>query len=123
MKITERLKGVQLEQQPAIELIQRYKRPEVLIYADPPYVLSTRRGRIYKHEMTDQDHIELLDVLDDHPGPVLLSGYANDLYDERLKHWHKETKVVTTEDAKHEEEVLWINPVAAEHTGRQLTLF
>lgn len=123
MEITERLKGVQLEQQPAIQLIQRYKRPEVLIYADPPYVLSTRRGRIYKHEMTDDDHMQLLNALDAHPGPVLLSGYANDLYDERLKHWHKETKVVTTEAAKHAEEVLWINPVAAEHTGRQLTLF
>ena len=123
MKITERLKGVQLEQQPAIELIRRYKRPEVLIYADPPYVMSTRRGRIYKHEMTDDDHVELLEALDAHPGPVLLSGYANSLYDSRLRHWHRETKIVTTEAAKYAEEVLWINPVAAEHVGRQLTLF
>ncbi|CAI8898218.1 hypothetical protein EMIT07CA2_30437 [Brevibacillus sp. IT-7CA2] len=26
------------------------------------------------------DHIELLDALDEYPGPVILSGYDNDLY-------------------------------------------
>ena len=122
MAITERLKTVQLEQQPAIQLIPRYKRPEVLIYADPPYVLDTRKGRIYKHEMNDQDHIELLDVLDAHPGPVLLSGYSHPLYDNRLRHWHREMRVAQAEAAQFRTEVLWINPVAAEH-ARQLTLF
>jgi len=121
--VANRLKNVQLEQQPAIQLIQRYKRPDVLIYADPPYLLSTRSGRMYRHEMTDADHAELLDVLDDHPGPVLLSGYANPLYDERLKHWQREEKRVLAEAGLVRTEVLWINPVAAEHIGRQLTLF
>lgn len=121
--ITERLQGVQIENQPAIQLIQRYNRPDVLIYADPPYLLSTRSGRMYKHEMTDEDHAELLDVLDAHPGPVLLSGYANPLYDERLKHWHREEKQALAESGLVRTEVLWINPIAAESIGRQLTLF
>jgi DNA adenine methylase len=122
-EIAERLKNVQLEQQPAIQLIQRYKRPDVLIYADPPYPLETRSGRMYKHEMTDADHAELLDVLDEHPGPVLLSGYANELYDTRLRHWHREERKALAEAGRIRTEVLWINPIAAEHCGRQLTLF
>lgn len=122
LEITDRLKNVQIEQQPAIQLIKRYKRPEVLIYADPPYVMETRHGRIYKHEMTDEDHIELLEVLDAHPGPVLLSGYAHPLYDDRLKHWRRETKIVQAEAAQKREEVLWINPIAAEQVG-QMTIF
>lgn len=61
-------------------------------------------------------------MLDEHPGPVLLSGYANPMYDDRLKHWHRETKITTTEAAKYAEEVLWLNPAAAEQQ-RQLTLF
>mgnify|MGYP001179651865 CR=1 FL=1 len=122
-EIAERLKNVQLEQQPAIQLIQRYKRPDVLIYADPPYPLDTRYGRMYKHEMTDADHAELLEVLDAHPGPVLLSGYANPLYDERLKHWHREERQALAEAGRIRTEVLWINPVVAEHCERQLTLF
>lgn len=118
-----RLKDVQIEQQPALELIRRYKREDVLIYADPPYPLDTRSGRMYRHEMTDADHAELLDVLDDHPGPVLLSGYANELYDTRLRHWHREERQVLAEAGRIRTEVLWINPVADEHIGRQLTLF
>lgn len=62
----ERLRDAQIENRPAIELIQRYRYPQVLIYADPPYVLSTRKGRMYANEMTDQDHIDLLEVLDQH---------------------------------------------------------
>jgi hypothetical protein len=33
-------------------------------------------------------------VLDAHSGPLLLSGYAHPIYDERLKHWKRETKAV-----------------------------
>lgn len=123
LAITERLQGVQIEQQPALELIQRYRRADVLIYADPPYPLETRSGRMYKHEMTDADHAELLDVLDEHPGPVLLSGYDNTLYNERLRHWHREERQALAEAGRIRTEILWINPVAAEHCGRQLTLF
>lgn len=120
--IAQRLQGIQIEHQPAVKLIERYRRPDVLIYADPPYLMETRHGRMYRHEMTDDDHLELLDSLDAHPGPVLLSGYAHPLYDERLKHWHRETKVVQAEGGKKRKEVLWINPVAVERMEQQ-TIF
>ncbi|WP_010501354.1 DNA adenine methylase [Paenibacillus elgii] len=121
--VTDRLKNVQIECQPAAKLIERYKRDDVLIYADPPYILSTRSKRMYRHEMKESDHKELLDVLDAHPGPVLLSGYAHEMYDSRLKHWRRETKIVQAEAGRIRTEVLWINPIAAESIGRQLTLF
>lgn len=110
----ERLKLAQIEHQPALELIRRYKYPEVLIYADPPYLLSTRSNRIYANEMTEADHIELLDELDMHPGPVLLSGYPSAMYDERLRHWSRKSTLARTELGRQREEVLWINPVAIE---------
>ncbi len=109
-----RLKHVQIENQPAVKLISRYAFPEVLIYADPPYVLSTRNQRIYAHEMTDQDHIELLNALGSHPGPVILSGYACGLYDKRLKHWERVATKALAEKGQTREEVLWLNPVCAE---------
>jgi len=122
MVVTDRLKRVQIEQQPALQLIERYKIPSVLIYADPPYLLSTRSKRLYKNEMTDADHIELLDALDEHPGPVILSGYDHDLYNNRLKHWRREEKKALAEMGRIRTEVLWINPVAAEQVGQQ-TIF
>ncbi len=111
--VAERLIGVQIESQPAVELIKRYSRQNVLIYADPPYLLSTRTTSSYKHEMSDQDHIELLETLLEHPGPVLLSGYENDLYNDYLKGWRKESKSAKAEAGASRQEILWINPVAA----------
>jgi DNA adenine methylase len=123
MIVTDRLKGAQIEQKPALELIKEYRSTETLIYADPPYLLSTRTGKVYKNEMDENEHLELLNALDAHPGPVLLSGYEHPLYLKRLSHWHCERKDVLAQAGKIATEVLWINPVAAEHAGRQLTLF
>lgn len=116
--VAERLKGVQIENQHTLELLPRYRRPNVLIYADPPYVLATRTTSSYRYEMTEADHAELLDALDQHPGPVLLSGYAHPLYDDRLRHWRRETKKAKAEAGAAREEVLWINPVAASQVGQ-----
>ncbi|QPR68531.1 DNA adenine methylase [Lysinibacillus macroides] len=121
--VAERLIGVQIENQPAVELIQRYSRQNVLIYADPPYILSTRTTTSYKHEMTNEQHEELLTVLNNHPGPVILSGYENELYSDMLQDWHKECKSAKAEGGAARIEVLYINPVAAEHGCRQQTLF
>lgn len=122
LKVAERLKEAQIEHQPAIKLIERYKREEVLIYADPPYIIETRTKRHYKHEMTIEDHVELLDTLAEHPGPVLLSGYAHTIYDDRLKEWKRETRVVSAEAGARRQEILWINPIASEFGYQQQTL-
>lgn len=123
LKVADRLKQAQIENQPAEKLIERYKRPDCLIYADPPYVLETRTKRHYKHEMNIEDHINLLNQLNEHPGPVLLSGYDHELYNNKLLGWHKETMDVLAEAGAKRQEILWINPVAAKHGYFQESLF
>lgn len=60
------------------------------VYCDPPYVMSARSGRrIYRHEMTDDQHRELLSVLRGLPCAVMLSGYRNSIYDELLGDWRR----------------------------------
>ena len=118
--ISRRLLSVQVENAAATNIISRYNAKDVLIYADPPYLSETRSDNLYAHEMTDTDHVELLDALDAHPGPVILSGYACDLYDNRLKHWHRETKTAQAEKGQSRTEVLWINPVAAKNVQGRL---
>lgn len=113
LQAAERLKKAQIENQPAVKIITRYRSVDTLIYCDPPYVRSTRWNRMYKHEMTDQDHIELLEILDKHPGPVLISGYDSDLYNERLYHWQRRTTLGLAAGYKKRTEVLWLNQVAA----------
>ncbi|BCJ93568.1 hypothetical protein acsn021_11370 [Anaerocolumna cellulosilytica] len=70
----ERLRGVQVENRPAIDIINRFNHPKVLIYLDPPYVLGTRHGKQYKYEMDDEAQEELLDTVIRHRGSILLSG-------------------------------------------------
>ena len=105
----ERLRGVQIECRPALEVIKRFNYPNVLIYADPPYILSKRHGKQYKCEMTDDDHKELLDALKQHRGPVLISGYDNPKYDSELSGWYCERITVRNQGAQKAEEVLWMN--------------
>jgi DNA adenine methylase len=43
--VARRLGTVTLESMDAVEMIDRYSVADGLIYADPPYLVSTRRGR------------------------------------------------------------------------------
>lgn len=81
-----RLKDVQIENRPALELIRKFNYDNVLIYADPPYLLNTRGGKQYKHEMDEQDHVELLAALKAHKGSVIISGYPSDINDGKSYH-------------------------------------
>lgn len=119
LQAAERLRGVQIENKPAVELIQRFNFSNVLIYADPPYVLSTRHGKQYRCEMNDKAQEELLDILLVHRGPVLLSGYESDLYNNRLRGWHREETVCYSQVCSKKREILWMNF----EPDRQMSLF
>lgn len=106
---TERLKGVQIENLPATELIKRYDTSDVFIYADPPYLHGTRKNYLYRHEMSDTEHEELLKILNKHPGKVLLSGYDNEMYNDMLPGWNKVQKDTRAEGGRKRTETLWMN--------------
>jgi site-specific DNA-adenine methylase len=59
-----------------------------VIYCDPPYVHSTRSSqRRYRHELGDNGHHQLLDILQGLNCHVLLSGYKNPMYESKLADW------------------------------------
>lgn len=105
----ERLKHVQIENRPALDLIRRFNHENVLIYADPPYLLKTRGGKQYKHEMTDQEHLDLLETLKQHKGYVILSGYRSEMYDRELHGWDRIQVKAYNQSGDPREEVLWCN--------------
>lgn len=104
-----RLKDVQIEHRPALDLIRKFNHDNVLIYADPPYLLNTRGGKQYRHEMNEQDHVQLLDALKQHKGSVILSGYPSDLYNRELSGWNVITRKAYNQNADQRTEVLWCN--------------
>ncbi len=102
-------RGVQIENRPAVDVIERFNYPNVLTYIDPPYVLSTRHGKQYRYELEDKGQNELLDVVLGHKGAVMLSGYDNELYNDRLKGWHREETECRSQVGSRKREVLWMN--------------
>lgn len=109
MQAAERLRGVQIENRTAAELIPRFNHKSVLIYCDPPYMLQTRHGKQYRHEMDDKDHEELLAILRKHKGPVLISGYDTELYRDTLSSWKRYENTAYSQVCSKKKEVLWLN--------------
>lgn len=108
-EMTLRLKQVQIECRPAIELIEKYSREDVCMYVDPPYVLSTRTRKQYTVEMEDREHEELLDILNHSKAKIILSGYDSDLYNKRLSNWGRAEFTATAEKGLPRLEILWMN--------------
>lgn len=105
----ERLKNAQIENLPAVEVIKRYNTPDVFLYVDPPYLHGTRKNYLYRYEMENNEHKELLNILSEHPGKVLISGYDNDLYNQMLRGWRKVSKKTQAEAGIPRVETLWMN--------------
>jgi len=118
--IGQRLSGVLIENRPAIQILKDHDAPTTLHYVDPPYVHDTRYegakiGRVYRHEMDDAEHKELLETLLDLEGMVMLSGYPSEFYDDTLKGWQRvETKarISSGRGTDLRTECIWLNPAA-----------
>lgn len=105
----ERLRGVQIENLPALEVIRRYDTADVFLYLDPPYPHSVRKGYLYKYEMDDSEHEDLLKMITNHPGKILISGYDNEMYNSFLADWNKAYKNTHAEFGHKRTECLWMN--------------
>jgi DNA adenine methylase len=81
-EIHERLMRVQIENQDFRKLIPAFDRETTLIYCDPPYAILTRNTTTakYQHEMSDQDHIELVNILLGLKSKCFVSCYFNSTY-------------------------------------------
>lgn len=117
------LRGVVIEHRDALEVIERYDTESTLIYADPPYVFSTRTGiqgrtkstQGYRHEMSDDEHRKLAEVLHAAKGMVVLSGYPSDLYDNDLyADWERFERRHVADGGLFRTEVVWINQACVE---------
>lgn len=107
--ITERLRKVQIENRPALEVIERFNYSQVFMYLDPPYMLGTRSGKQYMHEMTDAEHEELLQMILQSRAKIMISGYETDMYNDYLSGWEKRQFSSCAEHGKPRVETVWMN--------------
>ena len=121
----QRLRHVQIENTDCRKLILDLDGPNVLFYADRPYVHDARtESKAYKHEMSEDDHKELLELLCSVQGMVVLSGYDDPLYNQALTDWERHEIEVPNYAAvkrnggngskrSRNTEIIWLNPKAA----------
>lgn len=123
--VIQRLLNVLIENRPAVDVMDSYDSADTLHYVDPPYLPSTRQtGRCYRHEMTVDDHVDLLNALTRLEGMAVLSGYDSELYNDMLGSWIKKTttaRISAGRGTSIKTECLWINP-AAVAAQRQMKL-
>jgi len=87
-----RLRNVQLECRPALDVIAQFAGdPGVLLYLDPPYVAGVRSERTYLNEMPDDAaHRALASAVEGARATVMVSGFASPLYDlDLFADWHR----------------------------------
>jgi len=110
--VAERLLRVQIENRPAVDLINLYDAPNTLFYCDPPYVHSTRGdAKAYGFEMDDTQHGSFAEALNGIKGKAAVSGYRCALMDKLFRGWYRFDapikKVHSTKGDR--QESLWTN--------------
>jgi len=119
--LIDRVQGVVIENRDAQKVMLAHDGPETLHFVDPPYLPETRaRGnkydlawRMYRHELSREDHVVLLGFLLELSGMVMLSGYPDPLYDEMLLDWERIEIEALADGARKRIEVMWLNPACS----------
>ncbi|MEI8194359.1 MAG: DNA adenine methylase [Phycisphaerae bacterium] len=110
----ERLRGVMIEHLDFRKLIAKHDSDHAFWVCDPPYAPTTRSSNAdkYRCEMTLQDHLDLLAMLKEVKGRVLLCGYYCEEYARALKGWEMRSASVQSLSGRVGErrtETVWTN--------------
>lgn len=113
--IHNRLQNVLLFNKDALSLLQEFDSEDTLFYLDPPYIHSKRVSKnVYKHELTESDHKNLIDCVKSLKGKVMISGYYSDEYNNWLNSWNyvKKESILHSSHSKSKQtkiEYIWKN--------------
>ncbi|MDM0003925.1 DNA adenine methylase [Variovorax sp. J22G73] len=124
--LIERLRGVVIENRDAMAVATHHDSATTLHYFDPPYVHSTRSGKVrgtatagrasgkaYRHEMDDDAHRAFALVARSLEGMVVLSGYPCALYEQLFHDWERFERPSFADGARMRTEVVWLNPACS----------
>lgn len=113
--ISNRLSNVIILNQDFKNILSLYNSKDVFIYLDPPYLQKVRSTfNNYKHEMSENEHIKMLEMINKSKALILLSGYNSLLYNDYMRGWNKYEKIVKNNSDQSKiksirTEVLWCN--------------
>ena len=117
VEISERLKDVAIRNRDFRWMLEEYDDNDTFFYLDPTYYPDTRVSKkLVPNEMTKEDHEELLKIITSQyfKSKVLLCGYDNPLYKEKLANWNFHQKEIAshggqTKKKSKKVECVWTN--------------
>jgi DNA adenine methylase len=130
-EIHARLRRVQIDQLDWRVCLDRYDQPGIVWYLDPPYPPETRsEKKIYFHELSSDDHVELVDRIMRLKGMVAISTYPNPIYAKLARDGWKEVRRYTwchmsldsirkSYERPPRTEVLYLNPACVQALEQQ----
>lgn len=113
--VAQRLKRVVILNDDALKVVGREDSKNTLFYLDPPYLHDTRvTTSDYEHEMTIEEHRQLLETIRHVQGKAMLSGYPSGLYDDLLADWKRvsitiDNKASSASKKPVKTECIWMN--------------
>lgn len=120
--VASRFSGVLIENRNAIQCMRDHDTASTLHFVDPPYVHETRvetaKNSAYRYEMTNEEHVELLNAVKQLLGAVIICGYDSKLYNDSLIGWKKVTRTTAANGfsgSVQRTECLWINQNAQQN--------
>jgi len=106
--VCRRLSEVCIENDDALNVIERHDSPETLFYLDPPYLGDY--SKMYRFGSHKEDwHLKFLNAICSLKGMAVLSGCDSDAYSERLAGWRREERTAGSISHSMKTEVLWMN--------------
>ena len=122
-RFVERMRSVQVDNLEWRDCLDRYDHEDCVFYLDPPYVPDTRRSGRYSHELTAEDHVELVERVLALKGVALVSGYESELYEPLVREggfvrheytvWSTASRRSVARERDRRTEVVWASPRAA----------
>lgn len=109
-----RIRHCYIENKNAFELALEHDSPDTTFYMDPPYI-NTQHGT-YKHDdFGPKKHRDLLELIDQLKGKVILSGEPCEMYDEYdywefTDKWAATSRVNNGDRSQGRIECLWVKP-------------
>lgn len=115
--VSERLKDVSILNESFDSVFKVWDEEDTLTYLDPPYLPSTRSEgsqSVYQHEMSIDDHVNLLNLIKCARGKVIISGYSSPLYRTHLKSWRTKKRDIANHSGQGKNkqrrvESIWMN--------------
>lgn len=93
----------------AFDVIKNLDEENSLIYLNPSFIPNEKEKNknVENLKMTIDDHIQLLNLVKNARGKVIINGYSSPLYNRNLKEWRVKKK--NNVSSKSKMQVLWMN--------------